>query len=228
MAVYIIGDLHLSQTVDKSMEIFGGWENYVERTIIHWNDIVSPSDTVILAGDTSWGMTLESALEDFKLIDKLNGTKYLIKGNHDYWWNTRAKTEKFWRENGLTTLNLLYNSAIKCGELVICGSRGWLFEKGEPHDKKIVLREALRLEQSIKEGMKYEGEKVAVLHYPPIFGNDVTPEIIDVLKKYEIKRCYYGHIHGIGHRYAVEGSIDGIYYKMISADYLRFRPYPIN
>ncbi|MCI8624001.1 MAG: serine/threonine protein phosphatase [Provencibacterium sp.] len=224
MAVFTIGDLHLSLGADKRMDVFPGWENYVERIERHWRETVSGEDTVVLAGDLSWGMTLEASLPDFLFLERLPGRKLLIKGNHDYWWSTGAKMQDFFQRHGLSTLSLLHNNAYACEGAVLCGSRGWLFEKGEPHDRKILLREAMRLELSLKEGGKHEGERIVFLHYPPLYGEEVSPEIIEVLQRFGVRRCYYGHIHSAGCARAVCGPFDGIGFQLISADFLRFRP----
>lgn len=227
MSIFTIGDLHLSLDADKNMEIFPGWENYMERLCLHWKQCVRDGDTVVLAGDISWGMTLQSALKDFILIDSLPGRKILIKGNHDYWWSTRAKMEGFFERNALRTLEILHNSAVPINGAVLCGSRGWMFEKGEPHDRKIVLREAQRLELSLKAAAPYEGERIAFLHYPPVYADQASPDILEVLRAYGVRRCYYGHIHSAGCAWAVNGPFMGIEFQLISADYLHFCPKPV-
>ncbi|MCI8443459.1 MAG: serine/threonine protein phosphatase [Provencibacterium sp.] len=224
MAVFTIGDLHLSLGADKKMDIFPGWENYVERLERHWREAVSDGDTVVVAGDLSWGMTLDGALMDLQFLDRLPGRKLLVKGNHDYWWATAAKMQDFFSRHGLLSLSLLHNNACPCGGMALCGSRGWLFEKGEAHDRKILLREAMRLQLSLQEGEKYPGEKVAFLHYPPVYGGEVSGEILEVLHRFGVRRCYYGHIHSAGCARAVCGEFDGIRFQLVSADFLRFRP----
>ena len=225
MAIYTIGDLHLSLGADKAMDIFPGWENYVARIEENWKNTVREEDTVVLAGDISWGMSLQQALRDFQFIDALPGKKLLLKGNHDYWWTTRAKMEAFFEENGIRSLSFLHNSASLVEGLWLCGSRGWIFENGQEHDRKITAREATRLELSLKSAEGAQGERVAFLHYPPLYGNETSVEILDVLRRYEVRRCYYGHIHSAGCAWALEGEHLGITFKLISADYLRFCPH---
>lgn len=231
MSLYVIGDLHLSFGVNKPMNIFKGWENHVERIERSWRSEVSDDDTVVLAGDTSWGMNLDEALEDFRFIDSLPGKKYILKGNHDYWWNSKTKMEKFFSEHELHSLNILHNNSFRTDNgVVVCASRGWLFENGEPHDKKILDREAGRLEMSLKDGLNkcQDGDTIVVfMHYPPVFANEISEEILNVLKKYEIKHCFYGHIHGVGCRYALNGVFDSINFKLISADALGFRIFKV-
>ena len=227
MAIYTIGDLHLSLDADKAMDVFPGWENYVQRIRENWLEQIRDEDTVVLVGDHSWGMGLAGARRDLAFIDALPGHKLLVKGNHDYWWSTRAKMEAFFEREGFSTLEILHNSAQAVQGVVLCGSRGWLFEKGEPHDRKIILREAARLEASLAAGAKFPGEKIAFLHYPPLFADQELPEIIDVLCRYQVRRCYYGHIHSASCACAFNGEYRGILFRLVSADFLRFRPLPI-
>lgn len=224
MSLFVIGDLHLSLDADKSMDIFAGWENYVQRLYDNWNNTVSPEDTVVLAGDLSWGMTLEQSKKDFAFINDLPGKKIIIKGNHDYWWTTVKKMELFFDENGFGTLNILHNNCYTYGEYGICGTRGWVNETKEPADAKVLAREAQRLKASIECAVKQNLTPIVFLHYPPIFANNCNYDILDVLYKYGIKHCYYGHIHGKGASYAITGERDGVNFDYISSDYLQFTP----
>ena len=152
MALYAIGDLHLSLGSDKPMEIFGdGWKDYVAR-IREGFSVLTEDDVTVLCGDLSWGMSLEESLEDFRFIDALPGKKYLLKGNHDYWWNTAAKMERFFAENGLTTMEILHNNCRFYGDTALCGTRGWFYELDNQgtHNEKVLLREIGRLETSLK------------------------------------------------------------------------------
>ena len=227
MKVFVIGDLHLSLSTDKPMDIFGGWDNYLEKLTANWQKNISKEDIVILAGDTSWGMSFKDSLEDFKYINNLPGQKYIIKGNHDYWWNTRSKIEKFFEENDLNTLHILHNSSIETENFYICGTRGWLFENSQPHDAKISAREAGRLELSLQSCKNSEKEKVVVLHYPPVYCDEIMPEMIDVMKKYSVKRCFYGHLHGESIKKATNHEYLGIDFHLISSDSLSFCPLEI-
>lgn len=223
MAIYAIGDLHLSVAAKKPMDIFSGWDNHAEKIIENWNRKIRPEDTVVLAGDTSWGMTLPAAVPDFRLIDRLPGKKILLKGNHDYWWSSVTKMHETFAEHGLSTLSILHNNSCKVEGKHICGSRGWMFESGEPHDEKLIRREALRIEASL-ESAQGKGERILFLHYPPVYAGQVQERFFSLMHKYGIKRCYYGHIHGTGHRYAIQGSYRGIRLALISSDYLGFNP----
>lgn len=224
MALYAIGDLHLSLSCEKPMDIFKGWSNYVNKIEENWKRLIKDDDTVVLCGDISWGMSLNEALGDFKFINSLAGKKIILKGNHDYWWTTASKMEKFFSDNSLDTLQILHNNSFCENGFAICGSRGWIFEQGQPHDVKILSREAQRIENSIKSVKDNNLEKIVFLHYPPVYYNDVSQPIIDILKKYNIKNCYYGHIHGSAHRFAIDGIYSDIDFHLISADYVNFCP----
>ena len=184
--------------------------------------IVKNDDTVVIAGDISWAMNFEELLADFDFINKLNGKKIILKGNHDYWWNTPTKMNKFINENEFDTINILQNNSYSVNGVSVCGSRGWLFESEEEHDEKILNRELIRLRMSL-DSAEYD-DKLVFLHYPPITTNLECKEIFDLLKEYGIKKCYYGHLHGMAARYAIDGDVDGIDFKLISADRLSFTP----
>ena len=224
MALYAIGDTHLSLSTNKSMEVFGpGWENYVDRLREGFSQ-VADEDTVVLCGDLSWGMSLEEARLDLAFLDhELPGEKWLLKGNHDYWWNTAAKMNAFFQENGLRRLHILHNNCAFYGDLALCGTRGWFFEEnGSPQSEKVFRRELIRLEASLKAAG--EREKYCFLHYPPLYRGYRCQEIIDLLEQYQATACYYGHLHGPSHRLAVEGMQGTVDYRLISADYVGFRP----
>ncbi len=224
MALYTIGDLHLSLNSNKSMEVFGdGWNNYVERLREGFSQLTE-DDVTVLCGDLSWGMSLEESLEDLKFIDALPGRKILMKGNHDYWWNTVSKMERFFAENGLTTMEILHNNCCFYGDIALCGTRGWFYELDNQgtHNEKMLLREIGRLETSLKAAG--DREKICFLHYPPIYQGYRCPEILRLLQQYGIKQCYYGHLHGASQRRSIEGEQQGTHFSLVSADYLRFFP----
>lgn len=228
MALFVMADLHLSLSVDKPMDIFGGWQDYVQKIEYNWQNKVKPEDTVVIPGDISWAMSLEESVKDFEFLDRLNGRKIISKGNHDYWWNTKSKMEKFFEAHGFDTLNILHNNHYEYEGIGICGSRGWINDTGEPADQKVLAREAGRLTASIESALKAGLEPVAFLHYPPIYGTSCNYDMLEVLHKYEIKWCFYGHIHGSkGHEYSINGERDGINYRLISSDFLRFDPLDI-
>lgn len=228
MSLFAIGDLHLSFGANKPMDIFPGWDNYVERLHKNWLETVGEDDTVVLVGDSSWGMSLEQSLADFTFIHKLPGHKIILKGNHDYWWTTKGKMDAFFASRGLSSLSVLHNNAYAYGPYAICGTRGWISDNGEPTDHKVLLREAGRLEASIAAGKKLGLQPVVFLHYPPIYGNDENLDILEVLHRHGIRRCYYGHIHGAGHTRAINGTRDGIEYRLVACDYTDYTPIKIS
>lgn len=224
MALYAIGDTHLSLNSNKSMEVFGvGWENYVERLKEGFSE-VREEDTVILCGDLSWGMSLQEAEKDFAFLDhELPGEKWILKGNHDYWWGTANKMNSFFQEKGFTRLHILHNNCALYGETALCGTRGWFFEEnGSPHWEKVFNRELIRLEASLKAAT--EREKICFLHYPPLYKGYRCEEIIELMTRYGVKACYYGHLHGPSHRLAIQGMQDEINYQLVAADFIGFKP----
>ncbi len=224
MSLFALGDTHLSFSTDKPMDIFGGWSDYVYRIEKNWKAVVGENDTVVIPGDISWAMSLDGAKEDFRFLHNLPGEKIIMKGNHDYWWNSRKKMEAFLIENGFSSIKILHNNAYKVGNFVLCGSRGWFYDAETSHDEKVILREASRLERSIEEGKKEEGELIAFLHYPPVMSTEKCEEIFSVLKKHEVSRCYFGHLHGeVARNYTAE-EVEGVKLSLVSADFLEFCP----
>jgi len=229
MALYAIGDLHLSLGTDKPMDVFGGgWVDYIGKLTAGFSSL-SSDDVCVLCGDISWGMSLEESLEDFKFIDRLPGKKIIIKGNHDYWWATSAKMEAFFSANAITSIEILHNNCYYCDGVAICGTRGWLGddELSAEQNAKIYSRETSRLRASLQSA-KDADVKICFFHYPVRFKNVVCFDIIDVMNEFGVKNCYYGHLHGEGHRLAVRGEIDEIFYEIVSADYINFTPKKVN
>ena len=232
MSIYVIGDLHLSFKEPKPMDIFGdNWENHAEKIKQDWISKVKEEDTVILAGDFSWAMKLEDTLLDFQYINELPGKKVLLKGNHDYWWTTVTNMKNFLKESNIQNVDFLHNNSFEIENKIICGTRGWsLSIEDTIQEQKIIDREVNRLKLSIEDGIAKYGinkEIIAILHYPPITQSDIlknkiTP-FIQVLKQYNIKKCYYGHLHGISIKDAVKGNIDEIELYLISADGVDFK-----
>lgn len=224
MSLFAIADLHLSFGVDKPMDIFSGWKDYTERLKENWEKMVDDNDTVVIAGDISWAMDIADAKPDFEFINKLPGKKIMLKGNHDYWFQTKNKVDIFLKENGFASIQMLFNNAYLYEDYAICGTRGWMNEKGQNPDKKIMLREAGRLQLSLDAGKKLADKQIVFLHYPPVYENDVCKEIVDVLHQNSIKKCYYGHLHGASCKNAFVGERSGIEYDLISCDYTQFKP----
>ena len=226
MALFVLGDTHLSLGGAKPMDVFPGWNGYVEKLEANWRKLVKPEDTVVLAGDISWSMRLADTRKDFAFLNGLPGQKLIMKGNHDYWWSTANKMNAFFRAEGFDTLRLLHNNSYTVDGYALCGTRGWLFDADEPHDEKVMNREIGRLRLSLQAAGPGK-EKLVFLHYPPVYTGADAPEIVAVLKEYGIRRCFYAHLHGKAIRFAVQGEVDGIRYKLVSADGLQFCPYKI-
>lgn len=233
MSIYVIGDLHLSFSANKPMDIFGyNWENHAEKIKNSWIQNVKNEDTVILPGDFSWATYLEDTYEDFNYLDSLPGKKIMSKGNHDYWWTTVTSMNKYLKQNKFSNINFLYNNAYLIENTIITGTRGWVNNFKSQENYKILKRENDRLKLSIEKGLSEFGddkEIISFIHYPPFYKESVPEEIdfIKTLKKYNIKKCFYAHLHGDSHKEAIEGIKDGIEYKLISSDYLNFELYKI-
>ena len=232
MALYVIADLHLGFNEDKPMNIFGeNWIGHHEKIKKDWKEKVGENDTVLLLGDFSWSMRLRDTIKDFIYLNDLPGKKIMLKGNHDYWWTTVTSMKKFLKENHIENIDFLHNNAFLIENKIICGTRGWAINLDEnDEDKKIIDRECARFELSINQGIeKYGDDKeiIACLHYPPIIKSNIiknqTTKFMEIMKKYNIKKCYYGHLHGISINDAVEGEVDGINLKLISADGVDFK-----
>lgn len=230
MALYTIGDTHLSLGSDKPMDIFKGWQDYVQRLETNWLRVVDPEDTVVLAGDISWAMTLDECGQDFAFLQRLPGKKVILKGNHDYWWNSRAKMEGYLAANGFDTISILHNNSELLDGYAICGTRGWVLEEGAGHDEKVQKREAGRLRASLEDAVRQDknAKRIVFLHYPPLLATGaISHDLIDTMKEFKVQRCYFGHLHGPAVRWSLQGDVEGIRYKLISADSLGFCPYKV-
>ncbi len=231
MSIYTIGDLHLSFNENKPMSIFGeNWEGYEEKVKENWIKLIKKEDLVVLPGDFSWSMYLKDTYKDFEYLNKLPGKKLLLKGNHDYWWSTVSNMRNYIKENNFENIDFIYNNSYEHENKIIVGTRGWSFGE-EAESKKMINREVSRLELSIKSGIENYGvekEIIAFTHYPPIIKQNVENneinEFINILKKYNIKKCYYGHLHGTSIKEAVEGIYFDIEFKLVSADAIEFSP----
>ena len=223
MALYAIGDTHLSLSNEKkAMDVFGGrWTGYVDK-LREGFQVVQPSDTVVLCGDLSWGMSLEEARADLAFLNALPGRKILLKGNHDFWWTTASKMNRFFEENGFR-FELLHNSALPYEDKWLCGTRGWFLEQEQSgNNEKLRAREAQRLELSLKAAG--EGEKLVFLHYPPLYQGYRCPELLEVLRRWQVRRCCFAHLHGASVRLALQGEREGTDFTLVSADSLNFVP----
>ncbi len=225
MALYAIGDLHLSFGTNKPMDVFGGvWNNYVDK-LLEGLSVIGPEDTTVLLGDLTWALDLSGAKEDFAFINAIPGRKIILKGNHDYWWSTAKKFYTFCQENEFSDMYILNNNAYEYEDIAICGTRGWFFEEDAAagsHNDKIFKREMIRLETSLKQA---QGKRIfCFLHYPPRYRGYECPEILELLKTYGAELCCYGHLHGDSHKLAIEGEYDGVDFRLCAADFLRFKP----
>lgn len=220
--LFAISDLHLSLGTNKQMDVFAGWENYTEKIKANWQRMVDDNDTVVIAGDISWGIDLKESKNDFAFLNSLPGKKVIIKGNHDYWWSTVSKINAFFKENGFEDFFVLNNNCYPLGKYAVCGSRGWEYD-AKQSDTKIVLRECGRIEASIKAALNNNLEPIVFLHYPPAYGGFESEEIISVLKEYNITNIYYGHIHGAGLSNA-PSETRGIKLNILSCDQIDFTP----
>lgn len=229
--LYILSDTHLSLSTHKPMDIFGSrWKDHDRKIEEKWRQTVCDGDTVIVGGDISWGISLEQAGDDLRLIGSLPGRKIFLRGNHDYWWNTLSKNEAFLAANGISGISFLQNNAICDQGFVICGTRGWYNDsEASPRDcdyDKIVAREVLRLKMSLDAGQSLPGEKIVIFHFPAVFGSYVCRELVDVLHEYGVTRVFFGHIHG---KYKIPATtlFEGIEMTLCSADFLDFVPLAI-
>ena len=239
MSVFAMSDLHLSLSADKPMDVFGGgWSDYMDRIRTNWNEVVSPDDTVIIGGDVSWAMYLTQCKADFDYIEALNGVKIISKGNHDYWWESITKLDRFVADSGYTTIKFMHNNSYIIENYGICGTRGWLLpgsEQFKTDDRKMYDRELIRLELSAQHLISSltdrddVTERVAVMHYPPVDRSQQPDEgFHSIMKKYDITKCIYGHLHGRSCENALCGEVDGIKYRLVSSDYMKFLPCNLN
>ena len=209
------------------MDVFEGWEGYLPKLEANWRTLISPQDTVILAGDTSWAMNLNDTKADFAFIQNLPGQKWLLKGNHDYWWTTTRKMENFLTANGFDTLHILHNNACTVGNVALCGTRGWPFDDVAAQGEKLMARRRAVC-ACLCRRRGYAAEKSRFCSTTrPIYPGAQAQELVDVLNEFGVTECYYGHLHGKSIRYATQGERDGITYRLISADGLSFCPYKI-
>ena len=225
MSIYAISDLHLSFNDNKPMDIFGDiWINHTDKIKENWESIITDEDLVIIPGDLSWATYLENTFDDFMYLSNMPGKKIILKGNHDYWWTTIKKMNTYLNEKGIKNIEFLLNNSFFYNDWIICGTRGWGIT-GDKSDNTIFKREKIRLELSLESGIQNYGKDKNILvamHYPP-FNSKEELNFTEIMKKYNVKKCIYGHLHGVGHRDIVEGYIDEIEYNMVSCDYTNLK-----
>lgn len=230
MSIFVIGDLHLSFKKPKPMDIFGNnWSDHEEKIKKDWNKKVTENDLVVLPGDFSWATYIKDTVPDFEYLNKLPGKKIMLKGNHDYWWTTVTRMKKFLEENNFENIDFLYNNSYEYENKILCGTRGWSIAENES-DTKLINRELGRLENSLKDGVSKYGDKkeiIVFMHYPPITKSKILSgeemRFINLMKKYNVKKCYYGHLHGESIKDAIEGVVEEIQFELISCDRLNFK-----
>lgn len=221
--IYAIGDLHFDYSKDKPMDIFGdNWINHDENIINNWKRLVSEDDLVILPGDITWALKLNEANEDLMRINELPGQKVILKGNHDYWWGSLSKLNSL----GLDTIYFIQNNSFVYDNVGIVGTRGWIAKDSDDFssdDERIYNRELNRLKLSLQ-SLPEVDKRIAILHYPPFNIDLTTNEFVSLMKEFDVDICLYGHLHSEGHKYAVEGNIDGIEFHCVSSDFINFIP----
>lgn len=227
MNIFTIGDLHLSIKGNKSMDIFGdNWVGHDKKIKNNWERIVKEDDVVVVLGDSSWAMDLEEAYHDFEYIHHLPGKKLIIKGNHDYWWNTVLKMRHYMEKNGFDSIDFIHNNTYVFNGIALCGTRGWFIDENPEHDVKVFKREILRLETSLKLAKAQNPEEICVfLHYPPAYQGYACEQIMDLLCDYGVKRCFYGHLHGIAHARSIRKPYRDVNFYLVSSDCINFTPF---
>lgn len=224
MALFALGDLHLSETVNKPMDVFGeAWTRHADKIKERWLNIVQPSDVVLIPGDISWAMTLVQATADLDWLGALPGSKVMIRGNHDYWWSGIGKVRSVLKPD----LHAVQNDAVSLGGFAVCGTRGWLLPthpKFDDHDALLYQREQERLKLALDQAGKLDQPVVVMIHYPPLSQAGEDTLFTELLEAYGVDLCVYGHLHGAAHRFAFEGKKNGVEYRLTSADFLDFTP----
>ena len=226
MSVFAIGDLHLPGHEQKPMDVFGSqWDRHFETISENWKQKITDDDIVLIPGDISWAMQLAEAVDDLKAIANLPGTKLLLRGNHDYWWSSLTKLRAVLPEK----MHVIQNDAMRFGDHVFCGTRGWNFPTPQQtlnaQDEKVYLRELARLRMSLDQARRLGGDEVTVmLHFPPLFADGIGTAFTEILEEYAVKRVVYGHLHGAGIKIGFEGMREGISYHLVSCDALDFDP----
>ncbi|NLW07191.1 MAG: hypothetical protein GX039_04330 [Clostridia bacterium] len=221
MALFAIADLHLG----RDMDMFGPvWLNHLAKLAAYWSAVVGSEDTVLILGDISWGMRLEEALPDLQFIKGLPGSKRLLKGNHDYWWQTERKMSAAILDSKLALLKPELIEGI-----AICGTRGWLLPQhpsfNEETDTRVYRRELLRLEMALEGAARLDSSKppVVLMHFPPAY-RDEASDFVRIMQSYGVRHCYYGHLHGPAQERALIGEAWGINFHLVAADYVNFTP----
>lgn len=222
--IYGIGDLHFDYSKNKPMDIFGdNWIDHEEQIINNWKAKVKDEDLVLLPGDISWALRHNEAYFDLKRIHELPGKKVIIKGNHDYWWQSLNKLKAL----DLDSIEYIQNTSFEYDDFIISGTRGWYSKDSDnftADDEKVFRRELMRLRMSLSHIIDKDKKRIAMLHYPP-FNMDLSPnEFVFIMKEFGVDVCIYGHLHSDGLKLVVEGDVEGINFICVSSDYIDFNP----
>jgi len=226
MSVFAIGDLHLPGHEQKPMDVFGShWDRHFEIISQNWREKIAEDDIVLIPGDISWAMQLSEAQDDLNAIAQLPGIKLLLRGNHDYWWSSLNKLRSALPKG----MHVIQNDAMKIGDHIFCGTRGWNFPTAQQslsaQDEKVYLRELIRLRMSLDQARKLgDGEVTVMLHFPPLFADGISTAFTEILDEYKVQRVVYGHLHGAGIKIGFDGVRNGIIYHLVSCDALGFDP----
>ncbi len=227
MALYAMGDLHLSFGTDKPMDLFGAvWKNHPRKIEKYWRKLIKNEDTIVLTGDHSWGKKLSECMADFEFIEGLPGHKILLRGNHDMFWDAK-KTERLDQEfEG--RLFFLQNNFAVYGDYALVGSKGRCYEGKETrkHFLKIRERELDRLRTSFELARAEGYEKFLMfLHYPPTSIGEAWSPFTRMAEEYGAEQVIYSHCHGESRFYdSFHGEVNGVFYRLVSGDFLKFRP----
>jgi len=245
MTIWAIGDLHLSFGVpDKAMDFFGPlWKEHAANIEKNWRTCISPQDLVLIPGDISWAMRPEEAVADLAWIDHLPGTKVIIRGNHDFWWSSIGQVRKIlppsihaiqndvfrWQNYSIAGARLWDTSEYSFGEYIVYqeNPRQSPHEENPAEDEKIFVRELGRLELSLKALGKDDTYRIAMTHYPPIGAHLQDSRASQLLEKYGVKLCVFGHLHNLKPNAQLFGERNDITYLLTSCDYLNFKPLKI-
>lgn len=233
--IFTIADLHLGQSVDKPMDKFGpAWKDHTQRLQDQWRELVADQDYVLIPGDISWAMHLDEAAADLQLLENLPGQKILLRGNHDYWWQSLNKISNYVQAQGWSSLHFLQNSALPLGDrYMVAGSRLWLWpddQRFTAADDKILQREIARLQLSLQAAAQLPGGRqlIVMTHFPPFAKNLAPSRVTGLIREAGAVASVFGHIHHSGSPYCLNQQvIDGVPYSLVAGDYLGFRPQEI-
>lgn len=218
-----IADPHLSGANPKPMDVFGpGWAGHPEAFFAGWRRVVRPDDLVLVAGDISWAMRLDEAAVDLRALAALPGTKVLLRGNHDYWWPSLAKLRRALPPG----LHVVQNDAVRIGDVVIGGTRGWSCP-GAPgftdEDRRVYDREVQRLRLSLAAmDAAGPGYRVVMLHFPPTNPRGEPSGFTDLLADARPDAVVFGHLHGDA--VVPLPRLDGVRVEFVAADRVGFEP----